>query len=87
MNFYLVALKIVRPNACVENYLNKSFIIIYLRLSLLSPLSSDKQSYTKFLQLKSTNKNARNVIYKFKSYFSQPVQGTKRTTLLYYYEN
>ena len=42
---------------------------------------------TKFLQLKSTNNNARNVIFKIKSYCSQPVQGTRHTTLLCYYEN
>ena len=44
---------------------------------LLSPLNSNKQSYTKFLQLKSTNKNAQNFIYKIKSTklnFSQPVK-------------
>ena len=39
-------------------------VIIYLPLSFLSPLSSDKQFHTKFLQLKSTNKNARYAIYK-----------------------
>ena len=87
MHFYLVALKIVPPNACVENYQNKNSIISYLRLSLLSPLSSDTQFYTKFLKLKSTNKNARNVIYKIKSYFPEPVQGARLTNLLYFYEN
>ena len=30
---------------------------------------------SKFLKLKSNNKNARNVIYKIKSYFPQTVQG------------
>ena len=70
MHFYLVALKIIPPNACVENYQNKNSTISYLRLS---PLSPDTQSYNKFLQLKSTNKNAQNVIYKTKSYFPQPV--------------
>ena len=28
-----------------------------------------------------------NVIYKIKSYFPQPVQGARHTTLLYFYEN
>ena len=41
MQFYLVALNIVPPNACVENYRNKNFIISYLWLSLFSPLSLD----------------------------------------------
>ena len=66
---------------------NKNSIVSYLRLSLVPPLSRDTQFYTKFLQLKSTNKNARNAIYKIESYFSQPVQGAGHTTLLYFYEN
>ena len=45
-----------------------------------SPLSWEKQSYTKLLQNKSTIKNAQNDIYKIKSYFPQPVQGARRTT-------
>ena len=53
----------------------------------LSPLSSNTQSYTKFLKLKSTNKNTLNVIYKIKSNFPQPVLGAMHTTLLYLYEN
>ena len=87
MHFYLDALKIVSPNASEENYQNKNSIIGYLRLSLVSRFSSDTQFYTKFLKLKSTNKNAHNVIYKIKSYFQEPVQGTKHTNLLYFYEN
>ena len=66
MHFYHVALKIVPSNACVENHQNKN----YYRLSSTfssSPRSSDK--LPKFLQLKSTNTNAQNVIYKIKSYF------------------
>ena len=43
------------PNLCGENYQNENSIISDLWLSLLSSLSSDTQSYTKFLQLKSTN--------------------------------
>ena len=77
MHFYLVALKIVPPNACVENYQNKNSVISYLRLSLLSPLSSDTQPYTKLLQLNPTNKNPQNVIYKFKSYFPHPVHALR----------
>ena len=38
---------------------------------------------TKILHLKSTSKNAGKVIYKIKSYFSQPVQAT----FLYFYVN
>ena len=87
MYFDLVTLNIVPPNAWVKNYWNKSTIIIYLWLFFLSPLSSDKQSYTKFLLLKSTDKNARNVIHKIKSYFSQPAQDARYFTLFYYYEN
>ena len=75
--YYLVALKVVRPNACVQNYQNKNSIISYVRLSLLSPLSSDTQPYTKFLKLKRTNKNTQNVSYKIKSYFPWSVQGAK----------
>ena len=60
-------INIVPPNACVENCRNKNSIVSYLQFSLLCPLRWDTQSYTKFLQLKSTNKNARNVIYKLKS--------------------
>ena len=56
-------------------------------LSLLSPLSSDAQSYTEILNLKTTTKNAWNVIYKIISYFPQPVQGTRHTTLFYFSEN
>ena len=49
MHFYHVALNIVPPNACVENYRNKNFVISYLRLSLLSPLSSERrESITNF---------------------------------------
>ena len=47
-------IKVVPPNAFGENYPNKSTIISYLRLALLSSLSSDARSYTKFLKLKST---------------------------------
>ena len=79
MNFLLVVLKIVPANACEENYRNKNPIINYLRLSLLFPLSSDTQSYTKFLQLKSPLRMG-------KYYFAQPVQGARHTTLLYFYE-
>ena len=39
-------------------------------------------SYTKFLKLKSTNKNAQNIIYNIKSYFPQPVEGARHTTSL-----
>ena len=87
MYFYLFTLNIVPSNACVESYRNKNFIFSYLRLSLLSPLSLDAQSYTKFLELKSTNQNARNFIYKIKRYFPKPVQGAIHTTLLCFYEN
>ena len=88
MHFYLVVLKIVVvSNACVENYQKNPSIISYLRFSLLSPFNSDARSYTKFLQLKSTNKNARNIIYKVKSYFPQPVQGARHIILLYVDEN
>ena len=59
----------------------------YLRLSLLSPLSSDTQSYTIFLQLKSTDKTARNLTYKVKRYFPQHVEGARDTILFYFYEN
>ena len=67
MHFYLVALKIVPPNDCVENYQNKNSVISYLPISLLSPLNSDTQSYTKFLQLKSTNKNGQMSFKKLKA--------------------
>ena len=70
MPFYIVAFNIVPPNACLENYRNKNSIISYLRLSSLSPLSLDTQSYTKFLQLKSTNKNTGNAIQKFQKAIS-----------------
>ena len=43
--YYLVALKIVLPNACVQNYQNKNSIISSVRLSLLSPLSSYTHMY------------------------------------------
>ena len=79
--------RIVPPNVCVENCQNKNSIISYLRRYLLSPLSSVKQFYAKFLKLKSTDKDMQNVIYKIKSYFPQPVQGARHTTLLYFYEN
>ena len=67
--------------------ITKNSIISYPRVSLLSPLNSDTQFYTKFLTLKSTNKNTWNVIYKIKSYFLQPVQDAKHTTFLCFYEN
>ena len=51
--------------------------IKYYRLSLLPLLSLDAQSYTNFLELKSTNKNAQNVIYKIKSYFAPSVEGAR----------
>ena len=54
--------------------------ISYLWLSVLSPLSTDTESYTKSLKLKLTNRNASNVIYKVKSYFPQPVQSAVHTT-------
>ena len=73
IDFYLVTLNIVPPIICVENYPNKNSIISYLRISFLSSLSADTQSYTKSLN------NASNVIYKVKSYFPQPVQGAGRT--------
>ena len=57
------------------------------RLSLLSLLSLDAQSYTNFLELKATNKNAQNVIYKINSYFPQSVEGARHITLLHFYEN
>ena len=80
MHFYLVTLiNIVPPIVCVENKRNRNFIISYLRLSLLSQLSTDTQSYTESLKLKLTNKNASNVIYKVKSYFPQPVQSAGHT--------
>ena len=79
-HFYLVTLNIVPSIVCVENYRNKNSFISYLRLSLLSPLSTDTESYTKSLKLKLTNKNASNVIYKIKSYFPQPVEGAGHTT-------
>ena len=87
MHFYLVALNIVPPNACVENHRRKNAIISYFQLSFLSPLSSDTQSDAKSLQLKSTNKNARNVIFKSKNYFPQTAQNAGHTTLLYFKEN
>ena len=58
----------------------KNSIISYLRVSLLSPLSTDTQSYTKSLKLKVTYKNTLNFIYKVKSYFPQPAQGAGHTT-------
>ena len=80
MHFYIVTLNIIPPVVCVENYRNKNSIISYLWLSLLSPLGTGTQSYTKSLKLKLTNKNVPNVIYKIKSYFPQPVQGAGYTT-------
>ena len=61
MHFQSIALNIVLPNTYVQNYLNKNSIISYFGLSLFPPLSPDAQSYTKFLQLKSTNENAQNL--------------------------
>ena len=46
----------------MQNYQNKSSVISPLLLSLLSRLSSDAHSYTKFLKLKSTDENAQNII-------------------------
>ena len=63
-----------------------SSIISYLWLSLLSPLNSDTKSYTQLLHLKSTNKNARNAIYKIKIYLQETVQGARYITLLYFYK-
>ena len=37
-----------------------------------------------FKKRKWTNKNTQNVIYKIKSYFPQPFQGARDTTLLYF---
>ena len=82
MCIYFVALNIIPRNACVENYRNKNSIISYLRLFLL--LSTQ---LNRFLQLKRTNKNARNNIYEIQNYFSQPVQSAGHTTLLYFYED
>ena len=76
MHFYLVTSNIVPPIVCIDNYQNKNSIIRYL----LSPLSTDTQSYTKSLKMKLNNKNALNVIYKIKSYFPQPVQAPGHTT-------
>ena len=75
MHFYIVTLNIIPPVVCVENYRNENSIISYLWLSILSPLGTGTQSYTKSLKLKLTNENVSNVIYKIKSYFPQPVQG------------
>ena len=72
--------KYCSTNRLCGKYRNKNSIISYLRLSLLSPLSTDTQSYTKSLKLKLTNKNASNVIYKIKCNFPQPVQGAGHTT-------
>ena len=36
--------------------------------------------------MKSTNKNARNAIYKIKIYLQETVQGAKYITLLYFYK-
>ena len=83
MHFYLVTLiNIVPPIFCAENNRNRNSIISFLRLSLLSPLSTDTQSYTESLKLKLTDKNESNVIYKVKSYFPQPVQGAGHFALL-----
>ena len=65
----------------------KTLLLAIFDFLFLSPLSSGTQSCTKFLKLKSTNANTRNVIYKIKSNFPQPVQGAMHTILLYLYEN
>ena len=57
------------------------------RHSSLSSLNSNTQSYAKFLQLKWTSGDVRNVSYKIKGYFSQSTQGAKHTTLFYFSEN
>ena len=82
MHFQSIALNIVLPNTYVQNYLNKNSIISYFGLSLFPPLRLGAQSYTKFLQLKSTSENAQNL-----RLFSQPLQGARHTTLSYFYKS
>ena len=56
--------------------------------AIFSSSFSTQLRYTVLYQIFEADiKNACSVIYKIKSSFSQPVQGTRDTTLLYFYEN